>query len=710
MAKKIIKRNKKSLHLFDLGGGLNTGDIGGGMNSLSTGIQNLQDAYNKGSQINKGNTSTPNFNASSNSDLLKQWASYNPNQSDLNNLKQSNLSEIGNTTKSTLSGAATGATIGSVIPGIGTAIGAGVGAAVGLGTGIAGWISGDNAAKKERDRLNKINQENIANFTNAGSNVNDMNNLNINANYSALGGKLYGEGGNLYEDIPNEDTHGGEFSNGVTLINAGGTHEQNPLTGVPMGIAKDGKPNLVEQGEVKYNDYIFSNRLSPDKKLIDIAKLPSGYSNKTFARIAEDMNKESSERPNDPISKNGLRDNMTKLQMVQEAFKMMQQSPESNKKAKGGRLNNVHYGDEGLDLNIPDFFTNSQNQQSNNRSMVSNPSRIPNDLISIQSKGANPLQTLGTERIGSQSIPEMPNQNFNALIPNQTKGIQLDSLNNAENTQSSPTLWDTIKSKASGMDASNLRYVPALGGAIGSFTDLIGKTNKPNYDAANMLGNFANSLPEVSAKPIGNYMQYTPLDRDYYLNKLNAQSAATRSNIINTSGGNRANAQANLLAADYNAQNSVGNLGRQAEEYNLNQRQLVENFNRGTNQFNSEQDMKAAGINRGNDQLRLKAKLDQASLMTEANNRSSVGKSANLTNLFESLGGIGKEQYSRNTILSNPALYYSIGQNGKISYKNGYEGLSNEAKKEVDNHIKSNENVKAKGGYLSKKNSLNINI
>lgn len=32
-----------------------------------------------------------------------------------------------------------------------------------------------------------------------------------------------------------------------------------------MGIAPDGAPNLVEQGEVKFNDYIFSNRLFATK-------------------------------------------------------------------------------------------------------------------------------------------------------------------------------------------------------------------------------------------------------------------------------------------------------------------------------------------------------------------------------------------------------------------------------------------------------------
>jgi hypothetical protein len=44
---------------------------------------------------------------------------------------------------------------------------------------------------------------------------------------------------------------------------------------------------------------------------------------------------------------------------------------------------------------------------------------------------------------------------------------------------------------------------------------------------------------------------------------------------------------AGLLAAGYNAMNSQGNLARQSEEYNENQRQQVAQFNRETNRFNS---------------------------------------------------------------------------------------------------------------------------
>ena len=76
--------------------------------------------------------------------------------------------------------------------------------------------------------------------------------------------------------------------------------------------------------------------------------------------------------------------------------------------------------------------------------------------------------------------------------------------------------------------------------------------------------------------------------------------------------------------------------------------------------------------------------------------------SANFTNFFNSLGDIGREEYSRNMIMSNPALYYSIDSKGNISYKNGYESLSEAEKEEVRNAAnKAKGKKQAKGGYLT---------
>jgi alpha-L-arabinofuranosidase len=142
-------------------------------------------------------------------------------------------------------------------------------------------------------------------------------------------------------------------------------------------------------------------------------------------------------------------------------------------------------------------------------------------------------------------------------------------------------------------------------------------------------------------------LTYRPLDRLFYSNILGAQAGATRRNILNTSGGNRGTAIAGLLAADYNAQNQLGNLFRQAEEYNAAQREKVATFNRATNMYNSEADLKAQAANTRNDEVKLDAAKAAANLRQAADAQASAARSANLTNFFDSLGNIGIDAYNR---------------------------------------------------------------
>lgn len=132
-------------------------------------------------------------------------------------------------------------------------------------------------------------------------------------NMAAL--QMKANGGTLF-------TNGGEWSTGLNIIGNGGTHEENPLDGVPMGIAPDGIPNLVEENETIWKgDYVFSDRLKVSKKMLDKYMLPSKYEGKSYAEVSKELSKESEERPNDPISKKGLEDSMTKLQQAQEEYK-----------------------------------------------------------------------------------------------------------------------------------------------------------------------------------------------------------------------------------------------------------------------------------------------------------------------------------------------------------------------------------------------------
>lgn len=478
--------------------------------------------------------------------------------------------------------------------------------------------------------------------------------------HHAFGGYLYDEGGNPYTSAPNMGQHGGDFSNGVTIIGNGGTHEENPMEGVPMGVAPDGTPNLVEQGEVKFNNHVFSNRLFATGGLLAAHNLPTTYANHSFADIAEKLSRESSERPNDPISKRGLLNSMTRLQQAQEQLRAEEQS---RKYAKGGHLF-AGGGPAGIN---PDLYDEED------------------DYLIVPAGSKITGSPFAYDETGYQAPVITPGEPPVVTVPNDT-----------EDADSQP---DRTSSRQ-GKGLSWLRYAPAVGAGLGVISDLAGLTNKPDYTNAGLVGGVADNLTDMEVSPIGNYLTYRPLDRNYYLNKLNAQAGATRRAIVNQSGGNRATAVAGLLAADYNALGRMGDLARQAEEYNMAQRERVEAFNRGTNQFNAELALKAATANQRNDELRLKARTTQAQLRDQAEARASAGRTANLTNLFDSLGEIGREEFSRNMIQSNPALYYSIDSSGRITYKNGYDELS-EAEKKVVRDAANRDKKRAKGGYLT---------
>lgn len=434
-------------------------------------------------------------------------------------------------------------------------------------------------------------------------------------------------------------THGGVFSDGVSVVREGGSHEENPLTGVPMGIAPDGKPNLVEEGEVIFNNYVFSDRLNLNDNMLKNINLSSKYKDKTFAETAEKLSEESKERPYDPISRRGLLANMAKLMQAQEEVKAKKEKKtEGRQFANGGGL-----------INPAPIFTNPYLENS----------ELPNEIGEFTAYGT----TFGN----NAPLTKEERDNF------------------AKNTR------DYMKSQEaqrnSGLGLDSLRYVPALGAGIGVFTDAMGWTNKPDYSNSDMVLNEVSNLSDIEATPIGNYLSYNPFDRDFYINKLNQQTAATRRDLQNTSGGNRLNAQAGILAADYNYGQNMGDLARQAEEYNLAQREKVESFNRGTNQFNSENALRVAGMNQQNKEMKLRAIMHAAGMREDTGARSSAAKSANLTNFFDSLGDIGREEFSRNMIKSNPALGYTIDRGGKVSYK----------KSKSDTKSKK----KSKGGYLT---------
>lgn len=151
------------------------------------------------------------------------------------------------------------------------------------------------AANESKEQLGRV-------IPNTAYNINMKNNLSVKQNYASFGGNL--------------NTAGANFTTGMKHINTGDTHENNPYEGVPMGVDPQGTPNLVEEGETIYNDYVFSDRLKVPKqkikkgqtKFTQEEKILHKYEGKTYADAAKKAEKDSGvdERPNDNIAKRGF--------------------------------------------------------------------------------------------------------------------------------------------------------------------------------------------------------------------------------------------------------------------------------------------------------------------------------------------------------------------------------------------------------------------
>ena len=123
-------------------------------------------------------------------------------------------------------------------------------------------------------------------------------------------------------------TNGSDFSNGLQVISAGGSHESNPYDGVQLGTDAQGKPNLVEEGETIFDDYVFSKRIKADaqtKKKFHVGK----NADISYADLSKKLEKESAERPNDAISQAGLEKQMRDLADEQERQKSEMQTKEA---------------------------------------------------------------------------------------------------------------------------------------------------------------------------------------------------------------------------------------------------------------------------------------------------------------------------------------------------------------------------------------------
>ena len=608
-------------------------------------------------------------------------------------------------------------------------------------------------------------------------------------------------------------TNGTDFTTGLLEINTGNSHEENPHEGVQLGFDEQGIPNLVEEGETVYNDYVFSNRLKVPAFMRRQLGLGGSMKDEiTFAAASKKIAEAGKERPNNPMDMDYMDDALGKLAQVQEAERMRMHAEETNDEmerinampmegmmqgamglqaANGGRLNKYDKGgkpntiqksgDMFADINnypyepIKEFEywdTNTNDYKPKYRNFIenilnedwiarvmrgdygdmsrylgannSNPTLEQARALGLDTrysdwhkafaaayedylKGIDPVTGEATlpevevaasnrstnnypqtywgpgvdntsfwtaaQQAGYTGLPEVDwRGNAGAKAPVYVpEGATAESIGVQAPMEVPSVLEERRKDPNDPMNAGVkgnngerkpyatwMRYAPAVGTGIMTLTDLLGLTNRPDYTYADKIeaaANRAGYAPSIRYTPIGDYMTYRPLDRLFYANQLQANSRATDRALANTSGGNRGTAQAAMIANGYNTNNNLGNLYRQAEEYNLAQREKVADFNRRTNMFNSQMGLEADMANARYRQQAANAQLSglaQAAAMRDSiDQRVGAARSANITNLLNNLGNIGRENFAMNQINYDRTRPYKGRLNGTSYYYNG---------------------------------------
>ena len=522
--------------------------------------------------------------------------------------------EAGQIMQETGNGASIGGMIGSIGGPVGMGIGTAIGAAVGNTIGIGSSLLGRDKGKREKKRLDKLaatTEARIgANSQNAVEATNAMNFLNASRD-------VYAEGGPIQ--------YGSTFNNGVNIINTGGRHEENSNGGVQQGIAPDGLPNLVEEGEVIYKDFVLSNRLKMPKQFKSKYRLGGT----TYAEAAKRAQKESENRPNDPISKRGLDRNMELLAQKQEEEKIKNepinepvvQMPIDISFANGGHL----FGKGEYAPTSGDIFKRPAHYKE----------------------------------VGGINYANQFAVNAKNTIDRMNLTSALNGVGNASvKEEKDPPLVTGIYRNP----AENLMYAPIVGSTGQVMLDALDVTNNPDYTNARNIEAMADKIPYISANPIGDYMGYNPVDRQNIINNINANAAANRTALKNQSNGNRATAAQHLLQSDYNTLKSLGDFGIKAEAENQNRRQAMLKHNTAINQYNSENAIRAATTNREIDKFKAQQYVQAANLRQKLNDEAEAARALNINNLFTNSGNLGKQIYSQNNIdslLANGVLQQS---------------------------------------------------
>ena len=504
---------------------------------------------------------------------------------------------LASTATGALSGATKGGWVGALLEGGSNFIG-----------GTIGALVGNAKAQKRAAELNSLAEENnrlyLNNFANAASNTQNKMFNNSLLNISAYGGPLF--------------NHGGDWSNGLTFINEGGTHEQNPLGGVPVGVDQEGVPNLVEEGEIIWNDYVFSNMLKPTKKQLETVGFNPKYEGMTFAEVVEKVQQESAENPLDKINTDTLNENLMYLMTMQEEIRMKKEKKEANKFPDGGGLYDgifTMYGNNGKPIYLP--TAESLIKKYN----------LDKDI---------PIEDIQTQDVliedSGIDIPEFDWSVFDDTITN----------------KSELPWWQ-----------SAMRYAsPALHGIL-----LANNLQKPDYSDEKALMRKASGMTRGSHTPIGTTLDLDLMDRNVYTNPILANAAANRRAIQQ----GPTDPRAALLANNYITNNAIGMADIQGTQANNAIKAQKAQFDLTKEQANAELALRDLAMDQQADQVGLNVMANAIQSMNAKNAMRNQAIGAEASGLADDFTMMARERDDRalmEKLIGSGALQWAKAKNG----------------------------------------------
>lgn len=483
----------------------------------------------------------------------------------------------------------------------------------------------------------------------------------------------------------NMQTNSADFPTGLTHVDEGGTHEQNPNDGVPMGVTSKGEQALVEEGETIHDDFVFSDRIEMDEKAKEQFKIRKNK-NITYAEFSKQLEKEVEERPNDPISKEALDVQLKKLANAQEEQKLREEAKEAQKafaalppEAQVAAMQQIASGAQDMQAQAMAAEEQAVQQQAAQEQALQEQAMqeqamqqgAAQEQALQQQAEEQALQQQMAQEQANQGIPQGEPQSA-APYGQEPEGMAAVSPEEMQAMQATQAAYgglinryfddggdkddEDTESPFEGRNDEYLRTAGILGPVVGTAMQLSG-IGKPDYSRLDKVWATVNQPTALASyQPISHYLRYNPMDIQDAVNRADANNRAAQRTLMNSATpiGSR-NASLLSLAATQQANNA--DLYAKALEYNNNLRSSTAEFNRATDMQNANayNTVSTTNANIRNNDRQAKAQLLTALAKERMDSDASWYSNlyGNVGQIFTGLSDIGKEAAAWNMNVDN---------------------------------------------------------